>query len=233
MTVADQFQAALLRARDRPELAGPGGEGARVAWAAAEVLQADGAGVGLSVDQMLRLPWGASDEVAAVAEQLQFTAGQGPCLDAFAGGEAVMASRLIISRFWPGFAEPFLLRTPFRSVFAIPIDGIGVLDVYFCQEQGCLAVDVGAATEVASQVAYAVTESDALMVIDPSTGTPAAVGGRRAKVPVAVGILVAALHVTAPDALAILRGHAFAGDRSVDDVAADIVDGTLGPHLWE
>lgn len=232
MTVADQFQAALSRAGGRPELAGPGHEGARLAWAAAEVLGADGAGVGLSADQSLRLPWGASDEAAALAEQLQFTAGQGPCLDAFAGGQAVMASRLVISRFWPGFAEPFLLRTPFRSVFAIPVDGIGVLDAYFCREQGCLAVDVGAATEVARQVWQAVADNDALLVTDPRTGALTAVGGLRTQVPVAVGVLAAALDVTAPDALALLRGHAFAVDRSVDEVAADVVDGTLDPHLF-
>lgn len=115
MTVADQFQAALSRAGDRPEPAGPGGEGTR---AAAEVLRADGAGVGLAVDQLLRLPWGAIDEAAALTQQLQFTAGQGPSLDAFAGRQAVMASRLVGEKPARRLSHPGRLRSTraFRPV---------------------------------------------------------------------------------------------------------------------
>lgn len=231
MTVPDRFRVAVSRAGRKPEFAGPECEGARLAWAAAQVLRADGAGVGLSVDRSLRLPWGASGRGAALAEQLQFTAGQGPCMDAFSGGQAVMASESVITRFWPGFAESFLQRTPFRSVFAMPIDDIGVLDVYFHHEQGCLAVDVGAAAEVARELWSAVAGSAILMAADSQTGTPTGVGGSRSQVSVAVGILIAALDLSASDALAVLRAHAFAGGRSVDEVAVDLVDGTLDPRL--
>lgn len=231
MTVSDRFRVAVSLAERRPEWSGAESEGARLSWAAAEVLQGDGAGVSLSVDRALRFPWGASDRASELAEQLQFTAGQGPCLDAFTGHQAVMANRSVLSRFWPGFAEPFLGRTPFRSVFAMPIHHIGALDVYFRQEQGCLAVDVGAAAAVAQEIWYAAAESESLTATDPHTGALTGAGGLRNQVPVAVGILIAALDLAAPDALAVLRAHAFVDGRSVDEVAVDVVDGTLGPHL--
>lgn len=231
MTVADEFWAAVAWARDRPELSRPDGEGSRLAWAAGQVLGGAGAGIGLSADRALRIPWGSSDLDAAQAERLQFTAGQGPCLDAFVGRQPVMASRLVITRFWPGFAEPFLLRTPYRSVFAIPIGEIGVLDVYFGDDLGCLTVDVGAATEVAHEIWTAAAASEPLTAIDPLTGVLAAADGVRSQVSVAVGVLVAALDLSAPDALAVLRAHAFSGGRSVDEVAVDVVAGTLDPRL--
>lgn len=232
VTVADTFWEAVIRAEERPEFSGPGFEGARLSWAAGQVLQGDGAGLSLSVDQALRFPWGASNEAAALAEQFQFTAGQGPCLDAFSGGQAVMASRLVISRFWPGFAESFLGQTPFRSVFATPIGTIGVLDVFFRAEQGALAVDVGVAEIVAREIWLVLSESESLVATDPQTGALSATNGPRSQVPVAVGVLVAALELTAPDALAVLRAHAFAGGRSVDDVAVDVVDGRLDPKSF-
>src|SRR3954471_8525889 len=42
---------------------------------------ADGAGLSL-LDNDFRVPIGATDDVAALAERLQFTIGEGPCLDA-------------------------------------------------------------------------------------------------------------------------------------------------------
>jgi hypothetical protein len=50
---------------------------------------------------------------------------------------------------------------------------------------------------------------------------PATTG--RAAVPVAMGMLTVGLDVTSTDALALLRAHAYATDRIVDDLASDIV----------
>ena len=58
--------------------------------AAASVLSVDGAGISL-IDDALRVPLGASSDVVSVAEQLQVTVGDGPCLSAAAAREPLAA----------------------------------------------------------------------------------------------------------------------------------------------
>jgi hypothetical protein len=50
---------------------------------------------------------------------------------------------------------------------------------------------------------------------------------RRARVWQAVGMVNVALGLDTPDALAVLRAHAFATGRVVDDIADDLVAGRL------
>ena len=42
----------------------------------------------------MRIPEGASDDSAAIAERLQFTAREGPCLDAHASSQTVMPTEI-------------------------------------------------------------------------------------------------------------------------------------------
>jgi AmiR/NasT family two-component response regulator len=44
---------------------------------------------------------------------------------------------------------------------------------------------------------------------------------------VAIGILMAKFDLTAPDALALLRGYSYMQDVLLDDAAADLVAGRL------
>jgi len=48
------------------------------------------------------------------------------------------------------------------------------------------------------------------------------VANSRNAVMIAMGMLNVALEVSTPDALALLRGHAYATSRTVDDIARDI-----------
>src|SRR3712207_6905046 len=47
----------------------------------------------------------------------------------------------------------------------------------------------------------------------------------RGRLWMAVGMLMLARRAPAPDALAVLRGYAYAAGRMVDDVAVDLVEG--------
>src|SRR4051794_3898045 len=64
----------------------------RLATACAAVLPVDGVGICLFDSTGIRIPVGASDDVVASAERLQFTAAQGPCLDAHSGGRSLIAT---------------------------------------------------------------------------------------------------------------------------------------------
>ena len=58
--------------------------------------------------------------------------------------------------------------------------------------------------------------------------TPAA--RRRSRLWTAVGLVMAASHVPSPDALGLLRAHAYATDRTADDLAADLVARRIDPE---
>ena len=45
-----------------------------------------------------------------------------------------------------------------------------------------------------------------------------------------MGLVMAALHVPFPDALGLLRAHAYATDRTADDLAADLVARRIDPE---
>ena len=63
----------------------------------------------------MRIPVGASDDPAAAAERLQFTAAEGPCLDAQALARSVLATETLIEQRWPDFYSGLVTRTPFRA----------------------------------------------------------------------------------------------------------------------
>jgi len=52
---------------------------------------------------------------------------------------------------------------------------------------------------------------------------------RRGRLWMAVGMLMLALEASAQDALAVLRGYAYAAGRTADDVAIDLVEQRLHP----
>ena len=80
----------------------------------------------------------ASDQVAADLEELTLTLGEGPGVDAFAGGPALVADLTAsdcLAR-WPMFA-PAATQAGVRAVFALPLQvgaiRLGVLDLYRAQ----------------------------------------------------------------------------------------------------
>ncbi len=206
----------------------------RLARAAAAVLPVDGVGLSLHGERGLRTPLAASGEVAATAERLQFTAGSGPCLLVAESGFPVFGTEAILARRWPVFHDLLVTQTPVRSVLALSLPGrlrgVGAMDLYLTDPDGAITVDVFAARCVAELVADHLTGT-ADWSVWTSTGLPAwsdtPDARRRARLWMAVGMLSLALEVAAPDALAVLRGHAYAAGRTADDVATDLVERRL------
>ena len=80
-SIAQRFQAACADVAE-PELAAIELLPVLLARACARVLGVAGAGISVFADDY-RVPLGASDNDASSAERLQFTLGEGPCLDAY------------------------------------------------------------------------------------------------------------------------------------------------------
>jgi hypothetical protein len=226
VTITNDFSLALaglnLTGPAEPELLP-----ARLAAACAAVLPVDGAGLSLFDSTGIRIPVGASDHVAATAERLQFTAGQGPCLDAHSLGSSVIATETLIAREWPMYYHSLVSRTPFRAITAVPLTGAltgaGTIDFYFHRSAGVADLNMIDTDEVITQISGLLAEDIVFGVPTRPAWLDSPTAEARSAVFIAMGLLNIALEVTTYDALTLLRARAYATDRSVDDVAADLI----------
>jgi len=228
MSITEDFAAAYAAVADhaRPELLP-----ARLANACALVLPVAGVGISMFGAHGMRIPVGASDDAAAIAERLQFTAAEGPCLDAHELDRPVLATESLIAQRWPNFYTGLAERTPFRAVAAIPwpntLKGAGTVDLLFHHSRDLADLDFAVADEVIAQVEHTLDNESviefSLLGPGPAWLAGPAANSRNA-VFIAMGMLNVTLEVTTPDALALLRGHAYATNRTLDDVAHDIAN---------
>ena len=180
---------------------------------------------------------GSSGASARVYDELQFTFGEGPCVDCVAMGSPVLVTDLANANEvrWPAYG-PAMLDHQIRGIFAIPVvlAGIyvGALDL-FRKHPGELPGDHLAGAFVAAELAgiplLDLMGSDLQAAVDDPDSNAWAEFNllSRAEVSQATGMLVAQLDIEPAEALVRLRGHAYATGRSATDVARDILDRRL------
>ena len=165
---------------------------------------------------------------AAELEELQFTVGEGPCVAAFTSGAPVLAPDLLAGRWrarWPGFSAA-AGHTGASAMFAFPLAQgairVGVLGLY-------LAAPGPLTPAILSDVLVCADAALALLLSARSGtdghGHPDGDGwsGRHAPVYQATGMVSVQRGVGLEEALALLRGHAFAHDLPLGEVAARVV----------
>jgi hypothetical protein len=225
MTIAERFAVAV--ARSAPDLPGPELLPERLARACAEVLPVDGAGISLFFASDRRLPLGASDDQAAVAERLQFTVSEGPCLDAHASGRPVVTQETDIRSRWPAFHDELVTRTAVRDIISLPLvdetRGFGALDLYLVPPSDVRAVALADALAVASEVVAVFHAGGADRGREGPAWLDAPAAERRSLVWQAMGFVNAGLEVSSDDALALLRAHAYSAGLEIDDLAAQVL----------
>jgi GAF domain-containing protein len=224
--------AVLAELRERAEGAAPM---RLICQACVRLLRVDGASVSVMTGTAGRMVLYASDEVVAHIEALQFSLGEGPCVEAFDTRRPVLVPDLAAASAlsWPVFAEEMIGR-PVRAIFAFPLRSgaisIGAMDLYRRRTGGFTPEDLALALALVDLAAMALL---AVQLGEPFGGGIGAerwaLYGDRAVVHQASGMLIAALDVSAEQALSLLRGYAFATGRMVDDVARDVVARTLAP----
>lgn len=207
----------------------------RLCEACVALFDVDAAAISLVFDGASSGTLGASGAPARVYDELQFTMGEGPCIDSVRHRLPMLAVDLVAEPRWPAYG-PALLAHNIRSVYALPIvvaaEFVGALDL-FCGQPGQLAGDALAGAIVAAELA-GVTVLDLLdtdlqaAISDPNSNAWTELNLlSRAEVSQATGMLVAQLGVEPAEALVRLRGHAYATGRSATDIALDILDGRL------
>lgn len=228
MNIVKEFSTQVTAAA--ADLPGPELLPDRLARACAQVLPVDGAGISLFFAADRRLPLGASDEVSARAERLQFTLGEGPCLSAHAAGEPLVVDEAAIRTRWPAFHDDLVGRTPFRGIISLPLEadlhGVGALDLYLLRAQDLRAVSLSDALAVTHELAacFTVANGRTSPRADGPAWLDAPAAARRSLVWQAMGFVNAGLGVTSADALAIMRAHAYGAGQELDDLAQQVLD---------
>jgi hypothetical protein len=175
-----------------------------------------------------------SDEVSQLIEELQYTLGEGPCVDAYQQDQVVTEPDLAdpVTRRWLAFTPP-ALQAGARAVFGFPLRvgtvRLGALNLYRdCS--GPLNGEQHADALVTADVA-------ARWVLEAQAGAPFGAVAEKLEIGAdfhyvvhnAAGMVSVQERISVTEALIRLRAYAFSNDRPLADVAEDVVARRLRP----
>jgi hypothetical protein len=181
--------------------------------------------------------FGSSGELSRQLDELQFTFGEGPCMDAVRLGVPVIAENLADAseQRWPVYT-PTVLALGVGAVFALPMmlanSVIGALDIYR-NEPGPLRADLWHGSLMAAELAVVpvlavlAKGADRLTLADSTAAWEQLASTARVEVYQATGMLMAQLGVGPAEAVVRLRAYAFTKGLTASDVAWSIVEREL------
>ncbi len=169
-----------------------------------------------------------SNAVSHLIEELQYTLGEGPCIDAYQQDQAVAEPDLAepVTRRWLAFTPP-ALEAGVRAVFGYPLRvgtvRLGALNLYR-DRASPLTDDQHADALVMADVA-------ARWVLEAQAGAPSDAVAAELEIGSdfhfavhnAAGMVSVQLGISVTEALIRLRAFAFSNDRLLADVAQDVV----------
>jgi hypothetical protein len=200
----------------------------RLCAAAAQALSASGATVAVMAEDGTRGVGVASDPNSERVEELQFVLGEGPGIDAFSNRRPVLVPDLAADAMarWPAYTSA-AHGLGVRAAFAFPLQVgaalLGVLNV-FRARPGQLSGD-----QLRQALTFAEVALTTLLDGQDHAASGAAADGlagaveRRAELFQAQGMVMVQLGVGLVEALARIRAHAYAENRPLGEVAADVV----------
>jgi hypothetical protein len=212
--------------------------------ACVELLEVDGASVSLALEGSTQGTFGSSGDMSRRLDELEFTFGEGPCLDAVRHGHPILVPDLDdpAEDRWPAFTGE-LLRSGINAVFALPVSiasqHVGALDLFRRRPGGLTGTALVGGMLAAELAALPLMD---LMSSDLDWDV-AAQGGdgwdqlaslARVEVYQATGMLIGALDVGPAEALVRLRARAFDRGTTAVETAWAIVEGRLSlePDDW-
>ena len=209
----------------------------RLCAACVQLLDVDGASISFVRGDSVQGTFGSSGPLTRVLDELQFTYGEGPCMDAVAQRRPVLAPDLDApgEDRWPALTRA-VLGHGISAIFALPVavasTPIGALDLYRRSsgplEGPAMTGGVWAAGLAALPLLDLMTSDTDWQRASEGQGSWEQLASlERVEVYQATGIIVAALEVTAADALVRLRAHAVARDLTASEVAYQILDRRL------
>ena len=209
----------------------------RLCEACVQLLDVDGASISFIKGDRMQGTFGSSGPLSRTLDELQFTHGQGPCVDAVRQRRPVLAPDLDGpgEDRWPMLTQA-LLGHGIHAIFALPVavasTPIGALDLYRCSsgslEGPAMTGGVWAAGLAALPLLDLMTsDTDWKKAAEGEGSWEQLASLERVEVYQATGMIVAALDVTPADALVRLRAHAVARSLTASDVAYQLLDRRL------
>jgi hypothetical protein len=207
-------------------------DAARLCEVCADISGMSGAGILLMDGEVQKGSVCSSNEVSALIEELQYTLGEGPCVDAYRSDRPVIEPDLAAPSTprWLAFTPP-AVEAGARAIFGFPLQvggiRIGALNLYrdrpgpLSDEQyddALVLAGVAAQTVLAMQV----QAPPGMLAAQLDEGADF-----RLVVHQAAGMVSVQLGVSVGEALVRLRAYAFANDRLLTEVAEAVV----GLHL--
>ena len=210
----------------------------RVAWVAARVVDPP-AWCGIT---SLHGGWPVtvcvSDERARLADQLQYDAGEGPCLAAMWSGAVVDVDDDEAARCWPRYHD-HALEAGIHSTLSIPLQGVdrrsvGALNLYGERPNAFTAAELHraewCARDATRTVAHWLRKASEAEVFKRLEGAVIT----RTLVEEAIGILMAQHRWDAPKAFGRLRDQSGNDARRLHEVASDVIrDATRRPPVLQ
>jgi hypothetical protein len=200
----------------------------RLCEVCAEVTGVSGAGIMLMAAEVPQGSLCTTDEISKLIEDLQYLLGQGPCVDAYEQDRVVSEPEMASQgrARWTAFSPP-VVKAGVRALFGFPMRvgtvRMGAINLYR-DTPGPLTEDQHAdGLVMAGLAAHWVLDVQA----DAPSGSLAEELEQGADLRIivhnAAGIVSIQLEVTITEALIRLRAYAFSHDRSLTDVAEDVV----------
>jgi hypothetical protein len=187
------------------------------------IMGGDGAAITLSYTDIDRVTLCTTDHIAARLEDLQEVLGEGPGPTAYRTESITVADLRTDPSPWPLFTDAARSIPGAAVLYAVPIrpwtDGvIGVLTIH--QDTTDLPAEEKARF-LANAIGAALVENppDDLNVVDPWS--------TRAEIHQATGMVLTQLRVSADDAIALLRAHAFSHNVTLAAVAHEVTSRRL------
>ncbi len=217
------------------ELSAEGGDAwssARLCGVCPGIVGVNGAGVMLMSGDIPSGSLCTTNDVSHLIEELQYTLGEGPCVDAYRQDSVVAEPDLAdpVTRRWFAFTPP-ALEAGVRAVFGFPLRvgtvRLGALNLYR-DWPGSLSDDQHADALVVADVA-------ARWVLEAQAGAPADAMAKGLEIGAdfhfvvhnAAGMVSVQQGVSITEALIRLRAYAFSNDRPLAEVAEDVVARSL------
>lgn len=209
----------------------------RLCHVCADLLEVDGASISVLHEGTTAGTFGSTEKRNEWLDELQFTFGEGPSVDAVANGTPVLVPDLggQWERRWPAFTEA-VLAGGIGAVFAFPVtlasSCVGSLNL-FRSAAGPLADDAFISALLTAELAALPLLN--LMSSDLNWDAASRDGGGwehlasldRVEVYQATGMLIAALAIRPTDALVRLRAYAFTNGMTAAEVALAVLDRRL------
>lgn len=193
-------------------------------------LDVTGAGISMVTTAGNRAAVCATDGTAERIEQLQLMLGEGPCVDSVHSGAPVLVDDLsapdgLSVERWPAFMKG-AGEEGVKAVFAFPLRigalNVGAMDLYRDTSGELTTTDFSAALMAADVAALSLLTLDTAR-FDLAVDDFDAHSAFQRQVHQATGMVQVQLAVTIDEAFLALRARAFATNRSLTDLSADVV----------